>query len=234
MTLQADRHASLHGEPLIEVRNASRYFETGGVRALDQVTCLVHPGEHVAIVGKSGSGKTTLLNLIGGLDRPTEGEVWFAGKRLGRGRTLDEHRRENVGFVFQSYYLLPNLTAGENVQVPMFGTGLDPGQRLRRAHDLLHQVGLSARVDHLPYQLSGGECQRVAIARAMANQPSVVLADEPTGALDEESGRVVLDELGRLHQDQGLTLIVVTHDEAVAALADRRIRLVDGRAVETD
>lgn len=204
----------------------------GDVTALCEASFSILAGQYVAIVGKSGSGKTTLLNLIGGLDRPTSGEMLYSGHPLDTTGKLDRHRSRDVGFVFQSYYLLPNLTASENVQIPMFESELSATARTARAKRLLDQVGLSSRENHLPAQLSGGECQRVAIARALANSPQLILADEPTGALDSDSGDSVLDLLESLNRDDAITLIVVTHDDAVASRARRRLRLLDGRVID--
>ena len=186
-------------------------------------------GESVAVLGPSGSGKSTLLALMAGLDRPDSGEVWLDGERID-GLSEDQLarlRRTKIGFVFQSFQLLGNLTARENVLLPMELLGAKDARR--RADDLLREVGLSERGHHYPAQLSGGEQQRVALARAFGPRPSVLLADEPTGNLDGATGRVVLDLLVGMRADQGATLIVVTHDAAVADLADRRIHLKDGR-----
>jgi putative ABC transport system ATP-binding protein len=183
----------------------------------------------VAVLGPSGSGKSTLLALMAGLDRPDSGEVWLDGERID-GLSEDQLarlRRTKIGFVFQSFQLLGNLTARENVLLPMELLGARDARR--RADDLLREVGLSERGHHYPAQLSGGEQQRVALARAFGPRPSVLLADEPTGNLDGATGRVVLDLLVGMRADQGATLIVVTHDAAVADLADRRIHLKDGR-----
>ena len=220
--------------PLLETRQVSRHYAAGDVNALCEASLAIVEGEYVAIVGKSGSGKTTLLNLIGGLDRPTSGEIRYGGQDLNAKSDLDTHRSHNVGFVFQHYYLLPNLTAAENIQIPMFESSYTLVQRKERSSELLQQVGLEGRGDHLPDQLSGGECQRVAIARALANQPRLVLADEPTGALDTESGHAVFDLLESLNRELQITLVVVTHDEAFASRAGRIIRLSDGRVVTTD
>ncbi len=214
---------------MIETRDLGRHYDFGNVDALVDANLSIFSADYVAIVGKSGSGKTTLLNLIGGLDQPTSGQIWFDGQRLDARSNLDQHRSENIGFVFQHYYLLPNLTASENVQIPMFEAVASVEERCQRAASLLERVGLDGREGHFPAQLSGGECQRVAIARALANQPRVVLADEPTGALDSESGQSVIDLLERLHRNDRITLIVVTHDEALAERADRVIRMSDGR-----
>jgi len=186
-------------------------------------------GESVAVLGPSGSGKSTLLALMAGLDRPDSGEVWLDGERID-GLSEDQLarlRRTKIGFVFQSFQLLGNLTARENVLLPMELLGAKDARR--RADDLLREVGLSERGHHYPAQLSGGEQQRVALARAFGPRPSVLLADEPTGNLDGATGRVVLDLLVGMRADQGATMIVVTHDAAVADLADRRIHLKDGR-----
>ncbi|WP_149496005.1 ABC transporter ATP-binding protein [Roseiconus lacunae] len=219
-------------DAVVQTHSVSRYFPRGDVHALHDVSLAITHGEHVSIVGKSGSGKSTLLNLIGGMDRPTAGEVYFDGQSLATAN-LDRYRRQQVGFVFQRYYLLPNLTAAENVQIPMFETSASANERAETANSLLAQVGLSGRGRHLPRQLSGGECQRVAIARAIANRPQVILADEPTGALDSESGMAILELLESLRETSQTTLVVVTHDEAVASRASRQIVLADGELVDS-
>jgi putative ABC transport system ATP-binding protein len=183
-------------------------------------------------MGPSGSGKSTLLNLLGALDRPDGGEVYFEGQALGAVRDLDRLRSEKIGFVFQSFYLLPTLSALENVQVPMFEGKLRPAARARKAADLLGAVGMAHRSGHLPSQLSVGERQRVAIARALANDPPLLLADEPTGNLDSRNAEDVLALFSRLHSDRGVTVVMVTHSQEVADQAERIIRLRDGRVVE--
>jgi putative ABC transport system ATP-binding protein len=223
--------ASRVSEPLIAVRNASKTYRDGHVRALDRVSLSIESGEFLAIMGPSGSGKSTLLNLIGALDLPTEGEVFFRGQSLSKMASLDPLRASEIGFIFQSFYLLPNLTAAENVQLPMFEGRLDSGQRVTRARELLSRVGLADRMSHLPEQLSNGQRQRVAIARALANEPSVVLADEPTGALDSTSGAEVMQLLVDLNAAHGTTLVVVTHDQNVADRARRIVRMLDGRVI---
>jgi putative ABC transport system ATP-binding protein len=183
-------------------------------------------------MGPSGSGKSTLLNLLGTLDRPTHGEIYFEDQPLSSLRDLDRFRSQKIGFVFQSFYLLPTLTSVENVQIPMFEGPLRAAARARRAAELLASVGMSHRANHLPTQLSVGERQRVAIARSLANEPQVLLADEPTGNLDSRSGCGVLDLFDQLHRDRGMTLIVITHSLEVAERAERIVWIRDGRVVE--
>lgn len=218
--------------PLLQTEGLSRHYPDGRVTALSDVTLEIHRGEYVAIVGPSGSGKSTLLNLLGGLDRPTSGRLLFQGQELSaRNSNLDAYRARSLGFVFQSFCLLPTLTAIENVQVPMFETERSARARRTRARTLLAEVGLALRLHHLPCQLSVGERQRVALARALANRPELILADEPTGNLDSEKTREILDLLARMRARHGTTLVVVTHSHEVAQAADRLIQLRDGRVV---
>jgi ABC-type lipoprotein export system ATPase subunit len=204
------------------------------IRALNGANLTVEQGHMVAIVGPSGSGKTTLLNILGALDRPDSGRVLISGVDLnGLGeRELTAYRRQKVGFVFQTFELIPNLSALENVMLPMEFNGVPPKEREARARQLLEAVGLAHRADHRPRRLSGGEQQRVAIARALANDPAILLADEPTGNLDTATG---IEIVGLLHRfaEEGKTVIVVTHDETMAQLADVRAHLRDGVIVET-
>jgi putative ABC transport system ATP-binding protein len=201
------------------------------VDALRGVDLTVARGEFVALMGPSGSGKSTVLNLVGGLDRPTSGQVWINGTELSASDelTLTRHRRQHVGFVFQSFNLLPRLTAEENVALPLMFGGVPEGERLARARALLERVGLGARLAHRPSELSGGEQQRVAIARALVGQPALLLADEPTGNLDTATGVEIMALLKELNREQGLTLLVVTHDPEVAAFASRIVKLRDGQ-----
>src|SRR3954452_11231432 len=217
--------------PLIEAVNLERTFPDGGVKALRGVSLRVARGESVAITGPSGCGKSTLLHLLGGLDLPTAGEVRFEGTPLSA-LDLDAFRARRIGFVFQSFHLLPTLNAVENVQIPMFESDRSRAGRGERAARLLDEVGMSHRRDQYPNTLSGGERQRVAIARARANEPSLLLADEPTGNLDSVSQEEVLNLLKTLRRERGLTLVVVTHSPEVAAEADRNIRRRDGKIVE--
>jgi putative ABC transport system ATP-binding protein len=217
--------------PRLELRNLVKRLPSGGrlLTILDGVSLAVEPGESVAVLGPSGSGKSTLLGLAAGLDRPTAGEVLIDGEPI---HDLSEDRlallrRRKVGFVFQSFQLLGNLTARENVRLPLELAGLPEAGR--RADALLAAVGLAERGHHYPTQLSGGEQQRVAMARAFAAEPSILLADEPTGNLDSSTGQVVLDLLADLRRRSGATLVMVTHDPEVARRADRLIHLRDGR-----
>jgi ABC-type lipoprotein export system ATPase subunit len=205
----------------------------GLVRAVDDVNVEIARGEALAVMGPSGCGKSTLLHLLGGLDRPSGGEVWLAGKRVDglSERGLAGMRRREIGFIFQSFHLMDELTAIENVELPALLAGRSPRQARRRALELLEQVGLADRGSHLPSALSGGQRQRVAIARALANEPLVVLADEPTGNLDSAATLEVLRLLDRLHT-AGLTLVIVTHDQRVAATADRLVSMRDGALVD--
>ncbi|HEY3694545.1 ABC transporter ATP-binding protein [Phenylobacterium sp.] len=203
------------------------------VAALDDVTLDIARGEHVAVVGPSGSGKSSLMNILGGLDRPTAGTYRFEGEDVGGfdDDQLAAFRRRRIGFVFQSFQLLPRLTALQNVELPMVYAGAPPAERRARAAAMLERVGLGPRMGHRPTQLSGGQQQRVAIARALANGPDLLLADEPTGALDTHTGQEVLALFRQLNAE-GLTLVVVTHDAEVAAQAARRIAFRDGRIVQ--
>jgi putative ABC transport system ATP-binding protein len=219
---------------VIELDRISRTFELGGeaVHALVEVSESIAAGEHVAIMGPSGSGKSTLLNLVGCLDRPTSGSYRFEGREVAglAESELDELRGRRIGFVFQTFHLVSRLDARSNVELPMIFAGLPRRERRELADAALAAVGLAPRAAHRPAELSGGERQRLAIARAVARQPSLLLADEPTGNLDSRSGGVVLDLLDRLNAD-GLTLVVVTHDPRVAQRADRLLILSDGRVV---
>ena len=217
----------------IDCVDVVKAYEDGRIRALNGMSLHVEPGEFVAVVGPSGCGKSTLLHLVAALDRPDSGEIHVAGHDLTRERNLDHYRALHVGMVFQLHNLLPTLNAIENVQVPMFELGMRASERRKRASDLLGLVGLRERERNRPAQLSGGERQRVAIARALANEPEILLADEPTGSLDSEAGESVLDLLERLREERETTLVLVTHDQAVATRADRLVRMLDGRVDTT-
>ncbi len=213
--------------PILRADGLVRIYPDGEVQALRGVSMDVVRGESVAITGPSGCGKSTLLHILGGLDRPTEGEVYFEGSPLAR-LDLDEFRALRVGFVFQSFHLLSTLTALENVQIPMFEAPWPRRERATRASGLLTEVGLAHRLRHRPGRLSVGERQRVAIARALANEPTVLLADEPTGNLDSRNEAEILALLDRIRRQRGLTLVVVTHSSEVAKHADREVKMRDG------
>jgi ABC-type lipoprotein export system ATPase subunit len=217
--------------PLLRAEGLTKTYPDGEVQALRGVSLDVERNEAVAIMGPSGCGKSTLLHLLGGLDRPTGGEIYYRGTPLSQ-IDRDRYRAREIGFVFQSFHVLGTLSAVENVQVPMFETTLGRRQRVERAEALIEQVGLAHRRNHRPMHLSVGERQRVAIARALANEPSLLLADEPTGNLDSRSQNEVLQLLDDLRQRQGLTLIIITHSPEVAAAAQRVIRMRDGRVLE--
>ena len=221
-------------DSVVRVRSVRKSFDEGRIVALDGMDLEVAEGEFVAIVGPSGCGKSTLLHLVAALDQPDGGSIEVAGHELTSGHDLTHYRARHVGMIFQLHNLLPTLTAEENVQVPMLELGLSRRERRARARQLLGAVGLSGRERSRPPELSGGERQRVAIARALANDPPILLADEPTGSLDSEAGRRVLELLEELRRNRGLTLLLVTHDADVARLADRVVRMLDGRAAALD
>ena len=226
--------ATENGRPVIELADVERVYERGGteVRALDGVDLEIDRGEYVAIMGASGSGKSTLMNVLGCLDTPTKGRYELAGQAV---QSLDDDelarlRNREIGFVFQSFNLLPRTDAVANVALPLLYSGISRPERRRRATAALERVGLGDRLDHQPNELSGGQCQRLAIARALVNEPSIVLADEPTGNLDSSTSREIMalfDELSA----SGVTVILVTHEDDIAEHAHRRIRLKDGRIV---
>ena len=212
----------------VVVDNVSKGYDSRIV-AVREASLRVEPGEFASLTGPSGCGKSTLLNLIGSLLRPDSGTITVDGIAVQDLRKPSDYRRSTVGFVFQLHHLLPILSAGGNVEVPLIGAGLGRRERRERARELLGEVGLAERVDHLPSQLSGGERQRVAVARALANRPRLLLADEPTGALDSESSKRVLDLLASLSERYGMTMLVVSYDPEVGRHADRTLRMADGR-----
>jgi putative ABC transport system ATP-binding protein len=216
---------------LLEAKVLTREFDDGQVKALRGVDLSVEEGEFIAVAGPSGCGKSTLLQLLGALDRPTSGTLLYRGQSLPDLPNPAAYRAHEVGFIFQAFHLLPTFTAAENVQIPMFETDRSVSERRERAAELLKLVGLDHRLDHFPSKLSGGERQRVAIARSLANGPSLLLADEPTGNLDSENAHLVLDMIIRLQQEQGRTLVLVTHDPSIAARASRTLHMKDGRIV---
>ena len=221
--------------PEVELEDVHKYFDGGLVKALDGLTLSIERGACVAVTGPSGCGKSTMLHLLAALDRPTSGTVRVGGQDLSLLPDRASYRREHTGLVFQLHNLLPQLSAAQNVEVAMFGTGLNSRQRRARAHELLASVDLAGREDRPPTKLSGGERQRVAIARALANDPDLLLADEPTGSLDEQSVQVVLDLFASIRSRRpDMTMLIVTHDPRVAATAERVVHLRDGRVVSGD
>ncbi len=223
-------------EPIIRTRNLHRDFVMGSqtVRALDGVDIAIQDGGFMAVLGPSGSGKSTLLHLLGGLDRPTAGEIWVNQREITQ---LDEndlanYRGQKVGFVFQAFYLIPTMSALQNVEFPMIFERVPPALRRGRAQDLLERVGLGDRMTHKPIELSGGQQQRVAIARALANDPQIILADEPTGNLDTQTGAEVLELLRQLNEEEERTVVIVSHDSRVMDYATQAVYLLDGRVVD--
>jgi ABC-type lipoprotein export system ATPase subunit len=214
--------------PLLEARNLCKSYDEGRIEALRGVDFSIAAGEYVAISGPSGSGKSTLLQLLGGLDIATSGEVLFQNAVLGSAIDLDTYRSRQIGFIFQAFYLLPTLSAIENVQVPMLAGGQVPRNRAERARDLLCEMGMEHRLNQYPNELSAGERQRVAIARALANNPAILLADEPTGNLDSVNSARIMEMLTGIQKKRGMTLIVITHENDIANSAPRHIRLRDG------
>ena len=218
--------------PLIELRNIHKIYYLGGeeVRANDDINLTIHRGEFVAIVGKSGSGKSTLMNIIGALDVPTDGEYLLGGEDVGvmSDRQLAHIRNKMIGFIFQQYNLLPKLNLLENVELPLLYAGVGSGERRERAMASLKNVGLEEKWRNMPNQLSGGQQQRVSIARALAGSPSLILADEPTGALDSKTSRDVLNFLKQLNEE-GNTIVMITHDNSIAMEARRVVRITDGQ-----
>ena len=220
---------------LISLKKIKRHYDVGGekVRALDGVDLTINQNEYISIMGPSGSGKSTLMNMIGCLDTPTEGTYEFEGELV---HEMDDDqlasiRNRKIGFVFQTFNLLPKATALRNVEVPLIYSNISKSKRLKMASDSLISVGLEDRLDHKPNELSGGQRQRVAIARALVNSPSIILADEPTGNLDSKSGHEIMSILDRLHQE-GNTIILVTHEDDIAQHAHRMVRLFDGKIIE--
>jgi len=225
----------MDGKAVVEVKDLLKVYGDGHqIHALDRVSFSVRAGEFVSVMGPSGCGKSTLLNMLGALDRPTSGQVIINGQDMGTLRDVDSFRARTVGFVFQLHNLIPTLSSVENVEVPMQGQGLGAAQRRARAEELLALVGMRDRGHHLPGQLSGGQRQKVAIARALANQPAILLADEPTGNLDSQSGDEVMGLLEDLHSQHGMTIFVVTHDMSIARRTHRVLVMKDGRIERED
>lgn len=223
-------------KPIITLRDIRKNFFIGTpneLKVLKGIDLTVYEGEFVAIVGQSGSGKSTLMNIIGALDRPTSGSYELDGVDVmsAKDRELSGIRNKKIGFVFQTYNLISKTNAVRNVEMPMLYAGMGRKERAKRAEELMELVGMGERMKHLPEELSGGQKQRVAIARAMANDPAIILADEPTGALDSETGRMVMDIFHKLHKEQGKTIVLITHSPELAEETERLITIKDGEIV---
>ena len=213
------------------MKNVYKSYENGNIKALNGIDLTIKEGEFVSIIGPSGSGKSTLLNMLGALDVPDSGSIKVAGQDLTTSKKLNEFRAQKIGFIFQLHNLIPNISVVENIEIPMFTQKLSSKEMRSSALKLLGDVGLGDKADIMPNKLSGGERQRVAIARALANDPSIILADEPTGSLDSKTSSKILKQLIDLHEDKNVTLIIVTHDMDVAKLADRVIEVLDGEII---
>jgi putative ABC transport system ATP-binding protein len=222
----------MNNENIIEIKGLKKSYDKGKIKALNGINLEIKKGEFVSIIGPSGSGKSTLLNMIGALDTAGEGSVNVAGIDLTQTKDLSKFRSQEIGFVFQLHNLIPNLTVLENVQIPMLGTNVSGKEMEERAISLLKSVDLEDKINQRPTKLSGGERQRVAIARALVNHPSIILADEPTGALDSKTGDIILEVLKDLHKKENVTLVMVTHEPYVANMADRIITVLDGKIKE--
>jgi putative ABC transport system ATP-binding protein len=229
--------ATALNKPIIELKDVWKIYQMGDVQvvALSGLNLAVKKGEFVSIMGPSGSGKSTAMNMVGCLDIPSKGSIFLDGKDISKLRESDlaQIRGRKIGFIFQQFNLIPTLTALENVMLPMIFQNIPKDERVEKAKKLLQLVDLGERMDHKPNELSGGQQQRVAIARSLSNSPEVILADEPTGNLDSKTGSTVMDFLRKLHEDEGKTIIMVTHDEDVAKNADRIEYLKDGKIVKT-
>ena len=215
----------------VEIKDLYKSYENGKIKALNGVNLTVKDGEFVSIIGPSGSGKSTLLNMLGALDVPDSGIIEVAGQNLNNSKKLNEFRAEKIGFIFQLHNLIPNISVVENIEIPMYTQKLSSKEMRKKALKLLDDVGLKEKAKILPNKLSGGERQRVAIARALANDPSIILADEPTGSLDSKTSSKILRQLIELHESKKVTLIIVTHDMDVAKLANRVIEVLDGEII---
>jgi ABC-type lipoprotein export system ATPase subunit len=218
-----------HSDAIVRVENLALHFDDGKTKALDGVDIEIREGEFLALVGPSGCGKSSLLNLIGTLDSPTTGQIYFRARRYSTIRNFSLFRRDHIGFIFQAFHLIPTLSALDNVFVPTIGGPGSTNDHKERAKGLLSRLGLSDRMNHFPNEMSGGERQRVAIARSLINNPDVLLADEPTGSLDSTSAMQVLDLIAEIRKEKELTVIIVTHDSTVSSRADRVVHMRDGK-----
>lgn len=230
--IDEDGEEYYYEEPLISLFDVVKEYDNGSVKALNGINLDIFEGEFVSIIGPSGSGKSTLLNMLGALDKPTIGKIFIDGIDLVREKDLSDFRKERIGFVFQLHNLIPNLSVSDNVQIPLLATDMSNKDMKRRVDEIIHAVGLEDKKKQRPNKLSGGQRQRVAIARALVNNPSIILADEPTGSLDSKTGDMILDLLMEMHERYNVTLIIVTHDNDIANLAERTIKIKDGQIIE--
>ena len=230
--VEGDDDDYYYEDPLISLFDVVKEYDKGMVKALNGINLDIFEGEFVSIIGPSGSGKSTLLNMLGALDTPTMGKIFIDGIDLVKEKDLSQSRQEKIGFVFQLHNLIPNLSVFDNVQIPLLPTGMSNKEMKERASEIIRAVGLEDKKKQRPNKLSGGQRQRVAIARALVNNPSIILADEPTGSLDSKTREMVLDLLMEMHERYNVTLIIVTHDNDVAALAERTIKIKDGQIIE--
>ncbi len=216
----------------IKINNLVKSYDDGKIKALNGIDLEIEKGDFISIIGPSGSGKSTLLNMLGALDNPNSGTIIIDSVKLNQKEDLSDFRSQKIGFVFQLHNLIPNLSVLENVQIPLIGTGVSEDNMEKKAIDLLESVELGDKLDQKPTKLSGGQRQRVAIARALVNDPSIILADEPTGSLDSKTGDIILDLLKNIHEKNNVTLIIVTHESYVANMANRTIKILDGKIKE--
>ena len=219
---------------IIEIKDLKKSYENGNIKALNGVDLTIEEGEFVSIIGPSGSGKSTLLNMIGALDIADSGSINVAGYDLTINKNLNKFRGEKIGFIFQLHNLIPNISVVENIEIPMYSQKIKSKEMRKKALELLEIVDLKEKANMKPNQLSGGERQRVAIARSLANDPSIILADEPTGSLDSKTSTKILEQIHKLHKEKNITLIIVTHDMTVAKLADRVIEVLDGEILNAE
>ncbi len=218
-------------EDFIKIENLTKYYDNGQIKALNGINLDITKGSFISIIGPSGSGKSTLLNMIGGLDIPDSGNIKVFGKDLYQEKDLNKYRSSEVGFIFQFHNLIPNLSVLENIEIPLLETNCSEKEQLKRAQYFLKMVQLEDKLNKKPNELSGGQRQRVAIARALINNPSIILADEPTGSLDSKTSKIILDLLKTIHKKENVTLIIITHDLNVAKQANRTVEVLDGKIV---
>ncbi len=219
---------------IIEIKDLKKSYENGNIKALNGINLTIEEGEFVSIIGPSGSGKSTLLNMLGALDIADSGSIKVAGYDLTVNKKLNKFRGEKIGFIFQLHNLIPNISVVENIEIPMYSQNMPSKEMRKKALELLEMVDLKDKANMKPNKLSGGERQRVAIARSLANDPSIILADEPTGSLDSKTSTKILEQIHKLHKEKGITLIIVTHDMTVAKLADRVIEVLDGQILNAE